>query len=236
MDPITPAQANLVVSKCRIHNDASIDMSADGHLLAALVPDEHGGTNSVTLCVYSLDKGSLGQNLYQWSFGANAISVSLSPMANYIVVGLGTPRAAAVYAYPPINDTATVAQVLRLAGRSDVKACRSFEHVRNIDVARGDDLFSLNSIRWMPGSGEGLIYGTNRGHLVICRPDCSEPKEDKKGRYGECSIIRNQSATTGTQTVGLGLLLPTRENRTLSIGTQTSDSLSTINSVANLTS
>lgn len=29
---------------------------------------------------------------------------------------------------------------------------------------------SVNSARWLPGSGEGIVYGTNRGDLHICRP------------------------------------------------------------------
>lgn len=29
---------NLVVSECKIHNDASVDISSDGHLLVALLP------------------------------------------------------------------------------------------------------------------------------------------------------------------------------------------------------
>lgn len=29
---------------------------------------------------------------------------------------------------------------------------------------------SVNSARWMPGSGEGIVYGTNRGDLHVCRP------------------------------------------------------------------
>lgn len=29
---------------------------------------------------------------------------------------------------------------------------------------------SVNSARWLPGVGEGIVYGTNRGDLHICRP------------------------------------------------------------------
>ena len=228
------AQANLVVAKCRIHNDASLDVSADGLLLAALVPDDRPASHSISLSVFSLDQRTLGQCLYQWTFGVNAISVSLSPQGRYVVVGLTTPRSTQLYSYPPSsNETATVAQVLKLSGRSEIdkRYLPSFEHVRNIDVCRGDDLFSLNSIRWLPGSGEGLVYGTNRGHLVICRPDCSEigsnSKRAKNGSSSSASntsnatssIIRNQSATTGTQTISPVNLI--NHQRTLSIGTQT---------------
>ena len=29
---------------------------------------------------------------------------------------------------------------------------------------------SVNSARWLPYVGEGIVYGTNRGDLHICRP------------------------------------------------------------------
>lgn len=205
------AQSNVVVAKCRIHNDASVDISSDGNLLAALVPVE--SSHSVNLCVYSLEKATFAQCLYVWTFGGNAISVSLSPLARYVVVGLTTPRSANLYSYPPSNESATVAQVLKLNGqKKTVSPC--FEHVRNIDVARGDDFFSLNSIRWLPGAGEGLIYGTNRGHLVVCRPFSSQADDLKKS----ASSLLRASSTTGTQTAFSSPL-----GRTLSIGTQTSD-------------
>jgi activator-of-BECN1-regulated-autophagy protein 1 len=30
---------------------------------------------------------------------------------------------------------------------------------------------SINSARWLPEPGLGLAYGTNKGDLVICRPE-----------------------------------------------------------------
>lgn len=36
--PASPGTKNVVVQKCRIHNDASIDISKDGRLLVALLP------------------------------------------------------------------------------------------------------------------------------------------------------------------------------------------------------
>lgn len=29
---------------------------------------------------------------------------------------------------------------------------------------------TVNSARWLPGIGEGVVYGTNRGDLHICTP------------------------------------------------------------------
>jgi len=223
------AQANVVVAKCRIHNDASVDISSDGNLLAALVPVE--SSHSVNLCIYSLEKATFAQCLYVWTFGANAISVSLSPGdSRYVAVGITTPRTASFYASSIMSESATVAQVLRLNKvTSQGKASPPyFEHVRNIDVSRGDDLFSLNSIRWLPGSGEGLIYGTNRGHLVICRPDCSSENSDAPNKLknllaSSATTLTRASTTTGTQTSLSSLLSANpRSTATLSIGTQTS--------------
>ncbi|RWS21664.1 activating molecule in BECN1-regulated autophagy protein 1-like protein [Leptotrombidium deliense] len=200
------AQANLVVPKCRIHNDASVDISKSGDLLACLVPVD--SSPSVNLCIYSLEKETFAQCFYVWTFGANAISVSLSPLSRYVVVGLTSPRSSQIYVYPPSTEPVTIAQVFKLSGHSK-STIPSFQHIRNIEVPRGDDVFNLNSICWLPNSGEGLIYGTNKGHLVICRP-CSSESNRSPGF--------SRRSTTGTQTY------PQRTG-TLSIGTQTTDAL-----------
>ncbi|KAL3179063.1 hypothetical protein MRX96_038309 [Rhipicephalus microplus] len=82
---LATAKACLVAPRCKIHIDASVALG--GGLLAALVPC---GLLGASLCVYSLQpRGTL---LHTWSFGANAISVSLSPLARYLVVGFATTR------------------------------------------------------------------------------------------------------------------------------------------------
>lgn len=77
----------MVAPRCKIHNDASVALG--GGLLAALVPC---GLLGASLCVYSLGARTLGQLLHTWNFGANAISVSLSPLARYLVVGFAATR------------------------------------------------------------------------------------------------------------------------------------------------
>lgn len=208
------AQANLVVSKCRIHNDASVDMNSEGSLLAALVPIENSA--SVNLCIYSLQKKTFAQCLFLWTFGGNAISVSLSPLSQFVVVGLTTPRAHQPYSFPPSNESVTVGQVFQLNDRE--KESPSLEHVRNINVSRGDESFSLNSIRWLPHAGEGFIYGTNRGHLVICRPEASMKSASSK--LMAAGLLSRNSNSTGTQTFpSLTMAIPQRVGT--SIGTQT---------------
>lgn len=161
-------QAGLVVSKCRIHNDASVDINSGGTLLASLVPDENSNSQSISLHIYSLEKQSFAQCLFSWTFGANAISVSLSPISRYVVVGFTNTRTFADPTSVDVADSVTVGQVFRLT-HVEKDPMPRLHHVRNISISRGDEPFNLNSIRWLPHPGQGFIYGTSRGHMVICR-------------------------------------------------------------------
>ncbi|KAL3179064.1 hypothetical protein MRX96_038310 [Rhipicephalus microplus] len=54
-----------------------------------------------------------------------------------------------------------------------VQSCGQLQQVGNLSQPGGTAVqppVSLNSVRWLPRPGEGLIYGTNRGSLCICRP------------------------------------------------------------------
>lgn len=166
---ISDSRARIVVSTCKIHNDGSVDVSPCGRLLVALVPDSVG----VTLSVFSLEEATMGQMLYNWGFGPNAVSVSFSPLSRYIVVGLASSR----YVSP---QREVVAQIFRLGERPKQGQTGSvlLEHVGNMSqpllgASGPNQLISLNCVRWLPNPGEGLVYGTNRGTLCICRPLCS---------------------------------------------------------------
>jgi activator-of-BECN1-regulated-autophagy protein 1 len=220
------SEANVIVSKAKIFNDASVDVNDEGTLLAALVPIEN--QMSVNLCIYSLERKTFSQCLYLWTFGMNAISVSLSPLSRYIVVGLSTPRSVYSMSYPPAEESVTVGQVFQLSDAE--KSCPRLEHVRNINVSRGDESFSLNSIRWLPHAGDGFIYGTNRGHLVICRPEasvkcCNNP-------WSASGNVGNSRTSTGTQTV----MSPVRASRSLSLSSTSSSEFSSSRSRTNLSS
>lgn len=160
---IGDAKACVVAPRCKIHNDASVALG--GGLLAALVPC---GLLGASLCVYSLGARTLGQLLHTWNFGANAISVSLSPLARYLVVGFAATRGYFPY------EREVVAQIFKLSP-ADTSAVPTssglLQHVGNMSQQGGSQPpVSLNSVRWLPRPGEGLIYGTNRGSLCICRP------------------------------------------------------------------
>ncbi|XP_074604087.1 activating molecule in BECN1-regulated autophagy protein 1-like [Brevipalpus obovatus] len=201
------AQANIVVQKCRIQNDASIDISQNGDLLACLVPVE--SSTSVNLCIYSLNPQTFAQCFYVWTFGSNALSVSLSEMSRYILVGLASPHASHFFHHP--NEPVITGQVFKLNEKSK-SSPPTLQHIKNIEVLRGDEYFSLTSIKWLPNPGQGLIYATNRGHLVMCRPNARNLVD----YHPSYSNPNHSRSTTGTQTCSL-------RTGTLSIGTQTTD-------------
>ena len=60
----------MLVQNCKIYNDASCDISADGQLLAAFIPSsQRGFPDEGILAVYSLAPHNLGEMLYTKRFG-----------------------------------------------------------------------------------------------------------------------------------------------------------------------
>uniref|UniRef100_A0A8C1DVQ5 Autophagy/beclin-1 regulator 1a n=1 Tax=Cyprinus carpio carpio TaxID=630221 RepID=A0A8C1DVQ5_CYPCA len=177
---ISNASVNVLVPNCKIYNDASCDISADGQLLAVFIPSsQRGFPDEGILAVYSLAPHNLGEMLYSRKFGPNAISVSLSPMGRYVMVGLASRR----ILLHQISDH-MVAQVFRLqqphGGETSMRRMFDVVYPMAPDQRRH---VSINSARWLPEPGLGLAYGTNKGDLVICRPvdvnsDSNESSED----------------------------------------------------------
>uniref|UniRef100_A0A672SQD1 Activating molecule in BECN1-regulated autophagy protein 1-like n=1 Tax=Sinocyclocheilus grahami TaxID=75366 RepID=A0A672SQD1_SINGR len=164
---ISNASVNVLVPNCKIYNDASCDISADGQLLAVFIPSsQRGFPDEGILAVYSLAPHNLGEMLYSKRFGPNAISVSLSPMGRYVMVGLASRR----ILLHQITDH-MVAQVFRLqqphGGETSMRRVFDVVYPMAQDQRRH---ISINSARWLPEPGLGLAYGTNKGDLVICRP------------------------------------------------------------------
>ncbi|XP_064423201.1 activating molecule in BECN1-regulated autophagy protein 1A isoform X3 [Latimeria chalumnae] len=167
---ISNASVNVLVQNCKIYNDASCDISADGQLLAAFIPSsQRGFPDEGILAVYSLAPHNLGEMLYTKRFGPNAISVSLSPMGRYVMVGLASRR---ILLHPSTEHM--VAQVFRLqqphGGETSMRRVFNVLYPMPTDQRRH---VSINSARWLPEPGLGLAYGTNKGDLVICRPVAS---------------------------------------------------------------
>ncbi|KAE8295925.1 Activating molecule in BECN1-regulated autophagy protein 1 [Larimichthys crocea] len=156
-----------LVPNCKIYNDASCDISADGQLLAVFIPSsQRGFPDEGILAIYSLAPHNLGEMLYTKRFGPNAISVSLSPMGCYVMVGLASRR---ILLHPTTDHM--VAQVFRLqqphGGETSIRMVFNVVYPMAPDQRRH---VSINSARWLPDPGMGLAYGTNKGDLVICRP------------------------------------------------------------------
>ncbi|XP_070616330.1 activating molecule in BECN1-regulated autophagy protein 1 isoform X2 [Erythrolamprus reginae] len=165
---ISNASVNVLVQNCKIYNDASCDISADGQLLAAFIPSsQRGFPDEGILAIYSLAPHNLGEMLYTKRFGPNAISVSLSPMGRYVMVGLASRR---ILLHPSTEHM--VAQVFRLqqphGGETSMRRVFNVLYPMPADQRRH---VSINSARWLPEPGLGLAYGTNKGDLVICRPE-----------------------------------------------------------------
>uniref|UniRef100_A0A8C5EEN5 Autophagy/beclin-1 regulator 1 n=1 Tax=Gouania willdenowi TaxID=441366 RepID=A0A8C5EEN5_GOUWI len=164
---ISNASVNVLVPNCKIYNDASCDISADGQLLAVFIPSsQRGFPDEGILAIYSLAAHNLGEMLYTKRFGPNAISVSLSPMSCYVMVGLASRR---ILLHPTTDHM--VAQVFRLqqphGGETSIRMVFNVVYPMAPDQRRH---VSINSARWLPDPGLGLVYGTNKGDLVICRP------------------------------------------------------------------
>ncbi|CAG4998607.1 unnamed protein product [Parnassius apollo] len=159
---IADSTKNVVVQRCRIHNDASIDISKDGRLLVALLPVPRLRNTNHWLGVYSLEWSRLGHCLHTAVLEQSAVSVALSPTARHLAVGLGsrrfttTPHArnnvfALLYRLEPLENTSRT-------GLSPIKELeQNWEH----------GFTSLNCLRWAPQPGQGLVYANNTGQLII---------------------------------------------------------------------
>lgn len=74
------AAVNVLVPNCKIYNDASCDISADGQLLAVFIPSsQRGFPDEGILAIYSLAPHNLGEMLYTKRFGR--VTHSCTPAA-----------------------------------------------------------------------------------------------------------------------------------------------------------
>ncbi|XP_029010246.1 activating molecule in BECN1-regulated autophagy protein 1B isoform X2 [Betta splendens] len=194
---ISNASVNVLVPNCKIYNDASCDISADGQLLAVFIPSsQRGFPDEGILAIYSLAPHNLGEMLYTKRFGPNAISVSLSPMGCYVMVGLASRR---ILLHPTTDHM--VAQVFRLqqphGGETSIRMVFNVVYPMAPDQRRH---VSINSARWLPDPGMGLAYGTNKGDLVICRPVFYRSDGESPGEMNSEPLFSvNNSGTSRTR-------------------------------------
>ncbi|KAJ8315571.1 hypothetical protein KUTeg_007721 [Tegillarca granosa] len=142
----------------------------------------------------------------------NAISVSLSPRNHYVMVGLAAKRLSWVFTAKQL-----VSRIYKLekenAGEKSMKHVTDVMHPCDTDVRTH---VSVNSARWLRGVGEGIVYGTNRGDLHICKPG------SKIAADGEKTDDPNISGTSIRRNLMHMLGLSAGAGPLISIATQTS--------------
>ena len=74
-------KVNMVLRSCKLHNDATADISQDGRYLATFVSTSRGLPDDTMLGVFSLQSHNLGQCLYTKSFGTS-IGALCSPQSS----------------------------------------------------------------------------------------------------------------------------------------------------------
>lgn len=170
---------NVVVPFCKIHNDSSVDVSQDGSLVAVFVPSEHGFPMDAQLQVISLRPESYLQCIYSRKYGPNAVSVSLSPLSRFVLVGLASRKL-----HWHLTAHQLVGQILQLPKDDEFVHSDTTKALSNIlhkcsQTQRSN--VSVNTVRFHPSPGMGIIYGTNRGHIQHCHigPDMNLNEKKK---------------------------------------------------------
>ncbi|KAG5334499.1 AMRA1 protein, partial [Acromyrmex charruanus] len=172
---ITDSEKNVVVRECKIHNDASIDISTDGKLLATLL--QSGRINvTTTLGIYSLQWETLGEKIHSTNIDQTVVSVSISPTQQHLLVGLARRIHVPARPFP----MALIYKLMEKQSDDEKNVSNEFDmdikrHRESMVLIR--ELFqncrevssylSLNCIRWAPQPGQGMVYATNTGQLNI---------------------------------------------------------------------
>lgn len=159
---ISDSTKNVVVQRCRIHNDASIDISKDGRLLVALLPVPRLRNTNHWLGVYSLEWARLGQCLHTAVLEQSAVSVALSPTARHLAVGLGSRR----FTTAPHARNNVIALLYRL-DPLESSSRTGLSPIKELEQNWEHGFTSLNCLRWAPQPGQGLVYANNTGQLII---------------------------------------------------------------------
>ena len=153
---------NVVTCNCKIYNDMSVDISADGQRLTALVVKYEGCIEFCKVCVFSLEKHNLGECLYSTMLGSNTISTCFSPLGTHLVVGIACERR-----FSMLPDR-TMAYIFKLC-----KETNSMVEAATLKLRTSGDSHLLdlkaNAVAWHPIIGYGLIaFGTNKGGVYFC--------------------------------------------------------------------
>ncbi len=157
---------NVVARNCKLYNNMSADISADGRLLSALVTKLENCTELCKVCVFSLEKYNLGQCLFSTVLGCNTFSTCFSPLGTHIIVGIACGNGFALF--QDDAEDRTVAYIFKLCEETNFPSEVATLKLR----ASGEGQFSnlrANAVVWHPIIGYGLIaFGTNEGGVYFC--------------------------------------------------------------------
>ena len=158
---------NVVACNCKLFNNMSADISADGHLLTALVAKLTKGIELCRqVCVFSLEKENLGQCLFSATLGCNTFSTCFSPLGTHIIVGIACSNGFGLFQEHPQNRT--VAYIFELCGEANFLSKRATLKLQASEEGRFSNL-RANAVVWHPVIGHGLIaIGTNNGGVYFC--------------------------------------------------------------------
>ncbi|XP_039249963.2 uncharacterized protein LOC120327688 isoform X1 [Styela clava] len=182
---ISRSDVNVLVPHCKIYNDASVDISQDGRLLATFVPTFVGyPDNMMNVGVFSLEPSTFGQLLFKKSYGPNAVCLSISPLCNYICVGLKSRQFLLGESRP---NRYLMGQILELTNENtaEMPVVKSVCHPAQDRPHRP---VSINTMSWSPEVGGGLVYGTNNGDLRICTLS-SKPSETENEENNSIPVL-----------------------------------------------
>ncbi|GFY40981.1 activating molecule in BECN1-regulated autophagy protein 1 [Trichonephila inaurata madagascariensis] len=162
---IHDAEKNVVARECRIFNDSSVDISQDGEKLVAIALDHKH--HKLKIAVHSLLPHNLGQLLCTYGPVSNPLSVSISPLSQFVFIGMSNPRLVLKKCCYPDAEVISIRH--DQSGMCRAVHFRTFKHIYH-DKDR-IPIYSITSVRWLPEGIPGFSFATNFGSLVICTPE-----------------------------------------------------------------
>ncbi|XP_065201003.1 uncharacterized protein LOC135831999 isoform X2 [Planococcus citri] len=160
---ISNRNQNLVVSECKVHNDATISVSNDNSKVAVLLSSNQYDQPD-WLGVFSLEWKTLGQILCSVALNQIAVSLSFSPTDQYLAVGFSFMY----WEDLKMADIISVQQEINNWRNFNLLSRRSPIATSLIDITfvhRTEFIITVNCIRWSPIPGQGLIFGNSFGEI-----------------------------------------------------------------------
>ncbi|GFR23844.1 activating molecule in BECN1-regulated autophagy protein 1 [Trichonephila clavata] len=171
---IFDANRNIVVEECIICNEAAIDISKDGRKIVVIVPDLR--MHQYKVAVYSLLPQNLGQLLCMYGPVPNPVSVSFSPLSQYIFIGMAS------ISRDTSKEPGPDAEIISIKEEEEGGGYKAVLYRRFSQIYHGRGrirTYSLNAVRWLPARIPGFCFATNKGSLVICTPEDNAQKKQQ---------------------------------------------------------